>query len=496
MEIRYRILIVSTSAHNRRIAALFGNTIGEPGVQGITVRDDQSSVSYRLQFVDGFEAAFAALRNQPFQGLILEGDFDGQGGLRFLQTLSGIPYNLRHVTPRQVLLLYLGQAPSAETMLRLGKLNAGAVHVVGGGRRKGESGSIFSSLGQILRPRTSGKTAVCLAGGGIEGLIYETGVLRAIDEILLGRSVTEFDRFYGISAGAVVSSIVANGVPPSEIAKAFMLDSTVISPIKSSSLFDPAISEIGGRLLNLITSPADERGWLFPRLFSVIPSALFKGDRIEKMLEKGFGEVGRTNSFEELGGKLFIGATDQDTSEHIVFGTPGWEHVPISRAIHASLSLIPFYAPQYISGRWFIDGSFTRTSEVELAIAHGATLIVVVDPLIPVRAHESGYVRSKGGVFATIQSIKALVNTRFMGMLPHLVESHPEVDFLIFLPGEEDMAIMSGTLFKYRYRMEIDRIAYDAALETMRRDEVRVREIFARHGYEVSIPERSGGGGA
>ncbi|MBU1240900.1 patatin-like phospholipase family protein, partial [Myxococcota bacterium] len=359
MEISYKILIVSSSSRTRFIASLFNNTLGEPGSEGITVRDEGSATAYRLHFVEGFDAAFVALRSQPFQGLILEGDFDGQSGLRFLQTLSNIPYNIRNVTPRQVLLLYIGEAPSADTLLRLGKLNAGGVHVVNGGKRKGERTSIFHSLSQVLRPRNSGKTAICLAGGGIEGLIYETGVLRAIDEILVGRSVTEFDHFYGISAGSVVSSIVANGVPPSEIAKAFMLDSTVISPIKSSSLFDPAISEIGGRLLSLITSSADERGWLFPRLFSVIPSALFKGDRIEKMLEKGFSEVGRTNSFEELGGKLFIGATDQDTSEHIVFGTPGWEHVPISRAIHASLSLIPFYAPQCISGRWFIDGSFT-----------------------------------------------------------------------------------------------------------------------------------------
>ena len=54
------------------------------------------------------------------------------------------------------------------------------------------------------------------------------------------------------------------------------------------------------------------------------------------------------NDFTALKRKLYIGATDQDTVEHVIFGSPGWEHVPIHKAVRASAALTPFYAPQRI----------------------------------------------------------------------------------------------------------------------------------------------------
>ena len=37
------------------------------------------------------------------------------------------------------------------------------------------------------------KTALVLAGGGLTGAVYEIGALRAIDDLLINRSVSEFD---------------------------------------------------------------------------------------------------------------------------------------------------------------------------------------------------------------------------------------------------------------------------------------------------------------
>ena len=57
-----------------------------------------------------------------------------------------------------------------------------------------------------------GRTALVLAGGGTAGAVYEIGALRAIDDLLVNRTVNDFDIFVGTSAGALVASFLANGM--------------------------------------------------------------------------------------------------------------------------------------------------------------------------------------------------------------------------------------------------------------------------------------------
>jgi predicted acylesterase/phospholipase RssA len=58
------------------------------------------------------------------------------------------------------------------------------------------------------------KIALVLAGGGLTGAVYEVGALRAIDDLLLDRTVNDLDIYVGTSAGAVVCSLLANGLSP------------------------------------------------------------------------------------------------------------------------------------------------------------------------------------------------------------------------------------------------------------------------------------------
>ena len=391
-------------------------------------------------------------------------------------------WNRKLPHPCKVLVMSLDRTATTREILEFGRLGIGAVIY------PGSEETLQQALVRLSAPAPAGKTALCLAGGGIEGLIYEVGVLRALDDMLPGQGILDFDIYCGISAGAIIASVLANRVPPVEITRAFMQDSTMMSGIKPWMLFDFATRDIKSRLASLIWDRGYDDGVL-SILAGSVPNAFFMGDNIEKVLESFFSEQGRTNSFHQLEKELYVGATDQDTSEHVVFGGLGWRDVPISRAVHASMALIPFYAPQYVAGRWFIDGSFTRTSEMEIAIAKGATLIVIVDPLVPIRAQRSGTVRGRGGVYAGIQGLKALVNTRFLGGLPSLMTAHPEVDFLVFMPEEEDMLMMSGSPLRYRYRMEIERVAYAAARSRLRNDWSRVKPVLLRHGLNPRDPE-------
>src|SRR5262245_33867681 len=59
------------------------------------------------------------------------------------------------------------------------------------------------------------RRALALAGGGVVGGMYQVGALAALEERLAG--TCDFDIYVGCSAGSVVASILANGIPAAEI---------------------------------------------------------------------------------------------------------------------------------------------------------------------------------------------------------------------------------------------------------------------------------------
>ena len=65
----------------------------------------------------------------------------------------------------------------------------------------------------MTAPR-KGRTALVLAGGGVSGVAYEVGALRALDHVFTNHTVNDFDLYVGTSAGAIVAASVASGMPP------------------------------------------------------------------------------------------------------------------------------------------------------------------------------------------------------------------------------------------------------------------------------------------
>jgi NTE family protein len=349
--------------------------------------------------------------------------------------------------------------------------------------------SLLISVCRTIKHPETGSLALCLAGGGIEGLFYELGVLRALDDCL-DRSVTDFDIFSGISAGAVISACLANGVSPKALADALKGRPGQIDPITRGMLFDPNIGEIVGRVTDSLKDLA--RGhWLRAPLdaaLKVTPNALFSGDRLRWYLEKQFSKPGMTNDFYQLNKKLFIGATDQDTATHVTFGEGQLKNIPISHAVRASTAMTPYYPPEKILGRFYIDGIFTRTVNLDIAVAHGAKLIVCIDPLSPVNVDQPGYVSGRGGFFNTVQSIKSMIRTRFSEVIGRAEEAYPNVRVVVFSPSPRDLEKMSGTLMRFFYRTETEDMAYASASEIIKEDYPWLAADFSRHGFSLIRP--------
>ncbi len=350
-------------------------------------------------------------------------------------------------------------------------------------------GSIFEKINRLSAKRTTGKTAICLSGGGVEGLLFELGVLEALNAHLQSRSVTDFDIFCGISAGAMLASLLANNVEPEELVKAIISDkpnASTVDPIDFRIMFDVHLKEVLKRLWTLgKKSPITSWDEFISNLIKTFPSGVFRGEGIRRFVENELSKPGRTNDFRKLNKELYIGSTEQDTSNHTIFGQGQWDDIPISKAIRASSALTPFFEPEKIRGRFFVDGQYTRTSNFHVAIEHGAKLVIVIYPLIPIKVEQPGYVRAKGGIFAGLQALKAVIHTRFMHAIRHAAESHPEVDFVLFTPESEDMRLMSGSPMKYTVRTEIINMAYRCAVRKIQQDFEILSYTFAKHNLRL-----------
>lgn len=424
--------------------------------------------------------------------------FAGSPAGRLMPLLASGRAASRGVSRRQVVLLASTGESLARDLYVAGAMKLGGYLVdpfLPG--PAGRTESFLDQIGMMLGGRRPGKLALCLAGGGIEGLIYELGVLRAIDDFLVGRRLTEFDVFCGISAGAVIAAFLANGVPAHEVIAGMRDGTDSVDPIGKAILFRPNVEELLERVFGGIRSAWRRKrgGSALPgqadplaALFRLVPGGFLSGEPIKWWLEAQLTRPGRTNCFTRLQRELYIGATDQDTGHHIVFGEAGRRDVPISHAVRASTALVPYYPPEPIGGRFLVDGAFTRTTNFGVAIRHGARFIILVNPFVPLVAERPGSVDEQGGVFAALQGVKALVHSRFEQTWSHLDEVYPDVDFQSFLPEGDELARLTGTLMKFFYRVEIAELAYEHTTAKIRKRMPGFADVMRRHGLLVRDP--------
>ncbi len=343
----------------------------------------------------------------------------------------------------------------------------------------------------FMTTRPPGRIALCLAGGGIEGLLYEVGVLRAVDHFLQDRKLIDFDMFFGISAGSVIGAFLANGLSPQEIADGLRHGTDRLDQMTRGDIFDPNFREIGQRLVtlarNVLGWGGDARNPI-SALYRVIPTGVFAGDALRGYVERQLAKPHMSDNFDELRRPLYVGATDQDTSEAVVFGEVGWRDVPVHKAVRASCALSPFFRPEKIGGRYYIDGAFSRTTNMRVAVKQGASLVLIIDPLVPIYSEVAGYVHRRGGLFSTMQGLKSLINGRFDKAVGAIREVYPDVAFHLYRPEGDEMRILSGSPMKFLYRQEIEELAYQRTLRKIRAALPELTRDFARHGVIFREP--------
>jgi predicted acylesterase/phospholipase RssA len=347
------------------------------------------------------------------------------------------------------------------------------------------------------------KLALVLAGGGMTGEVYEIGALRAIDDLLVDRSVTDFDIFVGTSAGAIIAAFLANGFSPETMFQVIAGQHPDVPPIKRKYIFNFNQREVIRRGLALPTKVLGAtcgylRDWqnatLVDALWTltdVLPSGFYDGMALDKYMRLAMSAYGCTNRFTDLERELFIIATSLDTGERAVFGTDVNSDVPISTAVAASSALPMIYKPVRIGGEEYIDGSMRGNASLDIAIEHGATLIVCVNPLVPYdnspRPGPSAVAFSERGFSAIAAQVSRI--TQHSGLryqIKQLRRQHPEVDIILVEPRCDDRMLAFGNIMRYAERLEIARHGFESVTLDLAGDYRDYKETLARHGALIS----------
>ena len=362
---------------------------------------------------------------------------------------------------------------------------------------------VSSEIVRMTTTRKVGQSALCASGGGITGLYFEMGAVKCLSDCLPPGALNSFDLYFGISAGAVLTGILANGYSVDEFMAGIaghggerIPERVDLSLLRVSYLSLPSLAMPFENAVRGLASTVGDllRGKARPSLSSLVldysdlVAAPFTADGYEEMLRSLFTRSGATNDFRRLRRPLYIGATDQDAREHVLFGDKGLDHVPISRAIQASLSINPAFSSTKIDDRYYVDGAVTRTSNFTEAIRKGSDLIFVLDPLVPyVSKGTAGFASRRGLLYNADQDIRTASFTRFETARLWVTRQRPDVSMYAFLPANRLRKVMSVNPMDHRPYLSVWRGAYLSTLQRLRLLRHRMCGDLAAHGLALDL---------
>lgn len=350
--------------------------------------------------------------------------------------------------------------------------------------------------------KSHARVGLAIAGGGPLGGIYELGALRALELAIDGLDLTRVDYSVGVSSGAFLAAGFANRMSTADITRIFITGDSDDMQFKPEQFVRPALFEYLRRAAGLprilydwwetlLRQPNESRLIdLLTHFGALIPVGLFDNSGIERFMAELFGKRGRTNDFRELARPLYIASVDLDSSEAVRFGSPGWDDIPISRAIQASSALPGLYPPVDIRGRHFVDGALRRTMNASAVLEHGIDLLLAVNPLVPfdpqraTRRHPRGVDRiAQGGLPIVLsQTFRTLLQSRVEVGLAKYAEMYPEVDQLVLEPHPDDGEVFFTNIFSYSSRRRMCEHAFRRTLADLRANRECLVPLLARHG--------------
>jgi predicted acylesterase/phospholipase RssA len=247
------------------------------------------------------------------------------------------------------------------------------------------------------------KIALCLPGGGANGALFQLGAVSALEDSIERLEASNFDLYVASSGGASVAAALASGLPVQRLYRAFVDPADVYFGLERKHLLRIDLGEWRRALPALFGAMREAAGGIvargagvptpalwqeLDRLYDALPAGIFTLEGYEKFLEDFFVRRGVPNNFFALPKPLRILAHDLDSAEPTVFGAGSSANVPIARACIASMAIPPLFSPVQVGERSFINPGAGQVVHLDVAMAEGATVLVVVNPMVPMQLND------------------------------------------------------------------------------------------------------------
>ena len=335
--------------------------------------------------------------------------------------------------------------------------------------------------------------------------MYELGALRALEEAVDDLDLNEVWSYVGVSAGSFIAACLANGLTTEQMLRAMLRNEPGVNPLHPNTFFFPAYREFLKRgimlprlaleaILQLQRHPTQQGvGEAIGVLAQVLPIGVFDNEPMRRYLHEIFSMDGRTDDFRLLKRRLTVVAADLEAGKSIRFGGPGWDHVPISRAVQASTALPGVYPPVAIDGRQCVDGVLLKTVHASAALEQGAELLFCINPIVPVDVSagvRSGKLPSNALVLAGLpavlsQTFRTLIHSRLrIGMSRYSVR-FPNADIVMLEPHAHEYEMFFANIFSFRSRRRICERGYESTRRDLLNRYDELAPILAAHGYRL-----------
>jgi NTE family protein len=403
--------------------------------------------------------------------------------------------------------------------------------------------------------KSHAKVALVLSGGAVTGGAFKAGGLKALDDFLVNRKTTDFDVYVGLSAGAFLAAPLAAGVSPAEMLRSLEGKSEEFTMFRPSEFYNPNYREflqkpfrymvdlatfVPGSILDFLaespkiveevrTPLADyvrrpsvlhlrrlfapiARAMVstreFPFPLDYLPSGLFDNSTIERYLRQNIEEQRLTNDFKVLyrvrRRELFIVAMNLDTGERVVFGHNENSGVTISEAVQASTALPGFYKPARLRGVDYVDGGVRRTANIDVALEHGAQLVLCYNPFRPIYnrvvPHPTGNddlytfegvpLAARGLLAVLNQVFRTLLHSRLQYGLREFQEDPSfRGDVIVIEPQESDVKFFRMNPLAFWERRWAAEHGYLSVSQSIERQFERIRQILESYGIQMTRRE-------
>jgi NTE family protein len=230
------------------------------------------------------------------------------------------------------------------------------------------------------------KVGLVLGGGGLIGLGFHAGALKALAE--RGVNVTGVDLLVGTSAGSIIASYLASGWdqesffeyahgrghgaiadPDEQRAEVRRLFTPVwtSTPERVRRIIGSGFAMVSARGLWRVRPPAAFLRRAFPAgLYSMTETHL----RLHEDLPQGWPDR-----------ELFICAAELYSGKRVAFGAPGAPPASLPDAVMSSISLPGVFPAVRIGELHYVDGGVVSSTSIDLAAGAGCDAILCIAPL-------------------------------------------------------------------------------------------------------------------